>query len=221
MWRFAVKIANVENICHIPKCLLNGLDPITAWIDNHTPSKLWDEITYPFTDIKGWTVEIWEGISNFTFILIHSQTSKAWTVEIWEGISNFTFIRYLTYPCWFLNYSLVVIVACFEECLPLSTLRHDDKKSDVAQAEVAKIPHTSPDGLSMRHLWRVFKRHMTARYREWTVLRPIVGVLSCLKSIRFNISLRHRDLFWPKSHLMYRILGVVLPNKNSVNFFLQ
>ena len=136
-------------------------------------------------------------------------------------LSNFNFIRYLTYPCWVLNYSLSVIVAWFEECLPLSTLRHDDKKYDVAETKVAKIPHTSPDGLSMRHLWRVFKRHMTARYREWTALCPIVGVLSCPKSIRFNISLGHRDLFCPKSHLMYRMLGVMLPHKNSANFILQ
>ena len=37
----------------------------TAWISNHIPSKVWDEITYPFPNFNGYTVEVWEWISNF------------------------------------------------------------------------------------------------------------------------------------------------------------
>ena len=29
-----------------------------AWISNHTPSKVWDEITYPFLNFNGCTVEV-------------------------------------------------------------------------------------------------------------------------------------------------------------------
>ena len=29
------------------------------------PSKMWDEITYPFPNFSGSTVEVWEWISNF------------------------------------------------------------------------------------------------------------------------------------------------------------
>ena len=34
-------------------------------ISNHMPSKVWDEITYPFPNFNDRSVEVWEGISNF------------------------------------------------------------------------------------------------------------------------------------------------------------
>ena len=34
-------------------------------ISNHMPSTVWDEITYPFPNSNGCTVEVWEWISNF------------------------------------------------------------------------------------------------------------------------------------------------------------
>ena len=30
---------------------------IPVWISNHMPSKMWDEITYPFPNINNWNVE--------------------------------------------------------------------------------------------------------------------------------------------------------------------
>ena len=38
---------------------------IPACLSNHIPSKMWDEITYPFPNFNGATVEVWERISNF------------------------------------------------------------------------------------------------------------------------------------------------------------
>ena len=35
-------------------------------IGRHTPSKEWGEITYPFPNFNGRTVQVWEGIGNFT-----------------------------------------------------------------------------------------------------------------------------------------------------------
>ena len=35
-----------------------GLTLIPAWISNHTPGKVWDEITYPFLNFNGATVEV-------------------------------------------------------------------------------------------------------------------------------------------------------------------
>ena len=35
-----------------------GLTLITAWISNHIHYKLWDEITYPFINFNGATVEV-------------------------------------------------------------------------------------------------------------------------------------------------------------------
>ena len=34
-------------------------------INNYMPSKVWDQITYPFPNINGCTVEVWEWINNF------------------------------------------------------------------------------------------------------------------------------------------------------------
>ena len=35
-----------------------GLTLIPAWISNHMPGKVWDEITYPFLNFNGCTVEV-------------------------------------------------------------------------------------------------------------------------------------------------------------------
>ena len=49
---------------------LHGLTLIPTWISSHIPSKVWDEITYPFLNFNGCTVEVWEWINNFTPHLI-------------------------------------------------------------------------------------------------------------------------------------------------------
>ena len=33
------------------------------------PSKVWDEITYPFLNLNGYTVDVYEWISNLSHIL--------------------------------------------------------------------------------------------------------------------------------------------------------
>ena len=38
--------------------LLTRLTLIPAWISNHKPSNVWDEITYPFLNFNGATVEV-------------------------------------------------------------------------------------------------------------------------------------------------------------------
>ena len=53
---------------------------IPAWISNYIPSDVWDEITYPFTNFNGATIEVWEWISNF--------------------IQPFIMVA-ITYPCWY------------------------------------------------------------------------------------------------------------------------
>ena len=46
--------------------LLNscGSTWIPAWISIHIPNELWGEITYPFLNLNGETIEAWEWISN-------------------------------------------------------------------------------------------------------------------------------------------------------------
>ena len=45
--------------------LLVTTQKIPAWISNDMPSKVWDEIAYPFLNFNGCTVEVYEWISNF------------------------------------------------------------------------------------------------------------------------------------------------------------
>ena len=45
--------------------LLNSLTLIPTWMSNHMPGRVWGEITYPFPNFNGCTVEVWEWISNF------------------------------------------------------------------------------------------------------------------------------------------------------------
>ena len=47
---------NIQNI--IPLFYLNVLTLIPAWISNHTPSKVWDGIIYPFLNFNRATVEV-------------------------------------------------------------------------------------------------------------------------------------------------------------------
>ena len=44
---------------------LHGLNYIPAWISNHMPSKVWEQIIYSFPNFSVSNIEIWEWISNF------------------------------------------------------------------------------------------------------------------------------------------------------------
>ena len=52
---------------------------LPAWKSNHMPSKMWDEIIYPFPNFNGCTVEVWGWMSNL--------------------VPHFT-MDVITYPCW-------------------------------------------------------------------------------------------------------------------------
>ena len=56
-----------------------GLTLIAAWISNYTHYNVWDEITYPFLNFNGATVEVYQWISNFILQFI---------------------MDVITYPCW-------------------------------------------------------------------------------------------------------------------------
>ena len=59
--------------------LPTGLTLIRAWISNYIYHEIWDEITYPFPNFNGTTVEIWIWISSFTpHILGHVITYPCW-----------------------------------------------------------------------------------------------------------------------------------------------
>ena len=56
-----------------------GLTLIREWISNHMPSTVWYEITYPFPNFNGSTVEVWKWLCN---LIAHS------------------IMNVITYPCW-------------------------------------------------------------------------------------------------------------------------
>ena len=43
----------------------HDLTSIPGWISDHMPSKVLDEMIYPFPNFNGTTVEVYEWISNF------------------------------------------------------------------------------------------------------------------------------------------------------------
>ena len=54
--------------------LQSGLVAVTicAWISNHMPSEVWDQITYPLPNFNGCTFGVWEWISNFIpYFIMH------------------------------------------------------------------------------------------------------------------------------------------------------
>ena len=59
------------------KLIIHSLTGIPAWIINYMYSKMWDDITYPFQNFNGITIEVWEWISDFSprfpgmWLLIH------------------------------------------------------------------------------------------------------------------------------------------------------
>ena len=61
----------------------HGLTLITAWISNHMLSNLWDEITFPFSNFNGATVDVLKWISNFSphfimVMIIYSSCDWSW-----------------------------------------------------------------------------------------------------------------------------------------------
>ena len=66
---------------------LTWLILIPVWISNSILYKMWDEITYPFSNFNGCTVEVWEWMNNF--------------------IELFT-VHVMTYPCWDASWSMLV-----------------------------------------------------------------------------------------------------------------
>ena len=63
----------------------HGLTLIPAWISNHMPSKVWDEITCPFPNFSGTAVEVWEWRSNFIphlvmDVITYSCCDLSWTM---------------------------------------------------------------------------------------------------------------------------------------------
>ena len=69
----------------------HGLTLIPAWIINYIHSKVWSEITYPFPNFNGWTVELCEWISHFIahFIMDHVTTCGGWSHSKWPCTSVF------------------------------------------------------------------------------------------------------------------------------------
>ena len=81
-----------------------------AWISNHMHFIMWDEITYPFPNFNGGTVEVWEWISDF--------------------IPHYTWFL-ITYPCWDIWRVLVVDERLY--------LPHDEKMKMTRGGDVISV----------------------------------------------------------------------------------
>ena len=101
------KIGRKENGSYwFTECRFFSRDPfismiylIPAWIRNHMPSKVCDEITQPFPNFNGWTVEFWEWISNFiTFFIIVVITYPHWI--LFNSIFSPRVLKHLVVQYW-------------------------------------------------------------------------------------------------------------------------
>ena len=72
-------IRGVNEWLHPGAPLLTWINSIPAWISNHMPSEMWDEIINSFPNFNGYRVEVWEWIRNFFPHFI---------------------MDVITYPCW-------------------------------------------------------------------------------------------------------------------------
>ena len=64
---------------------IHGLTFIPAWISKSISYKVWDEITYPFTNFNGATIEVWEWISNPTLYYRVSTALSKWKIDLFKN----------------------------------------------------------------------------------------------------------------------------------------
>ena len=102
----------------------HGLILIPAGISNHRPSKMWDEITYPFPNFNGATVEVWVRICNLTLHFV------SWMQLLKFGYEYVISPHTLSHACnylsklgfklqWLLIFHRWHLGFCKEECTPL------------------------------------------------------------------------------------------------------
>ena len=115
-----------------------------SWIGNYINYNVWDEITYPFPNFNGCTVDVWEWISNFILHIIG---------------------HVMTYPCWDLSYTMIVkgahgskvtiVLLAVKWSIPESISLHHDPTwfSNPCRPRGAHRLHSDTDGPSWSY-WR-------------------------------------------------------------------
>ena len=112
---------------HIPPGphLLTWINLFPAWISNSMHCNMLDEITYPFPNFNGSTVEVWEWISNF--------------------ILHFTG-HVINYPCW----GLLVGTGIFREKCRDSKVHGANMEPTWVLPAPDHGPHVGPINLAIR-----------------------------------------------------------------------
>ena len=71
LWANDAKFCTVNKLLYVEVVLTTEIPQlptwltlIAAWISNYIHYNVWDEITYPYSNFNGSTVEVWEWISN-------------------------------------------------------------------------------------------------------------------------------------------------------------
>ena len=62
----------------VPAWISTWLTLVPAWISNHMPNKVWNEITYPFSNFNSLTVEVCERVYNFIPHFIMDMITYRW-----------------------------------------------------------------------------------------------------------------------------------------------
>ena len=99
------------------KCTNKTLVP--AWISNYIHYKVWDEITYPFPNFKGATIEVWEWISNFFTHFMMAMITNPFEIKVKPYMLNILTrtwqspvfaITWLSCSCPFLSILIAMVI---------------------------------------------------------------------------------------------------------------
>ena len=73
---------------HVQLLVTSMVNP--AQMSNHMSSKVWDEITYPFSNFNGCTIELWERINKFILYLMMDVITYSARIKVhpcqWKGL---------------------------------------------------------------------------------------------------------------------------------------
>ena len=154
--------------------LLSGVSILT-WISNHMPSKVWYEMTYPFPNFNGWSVEVWEWVSHFIprftmYVIIYPWWDLSWSIlEKGPGRSQISFRIILQAPEQY--------HCCTDAC--------EATVKNVSLLENGKMTHTPQPKVNFRE-WK---------YLIWFYDRPT-------NIVRFN-HIGDRSTFWITTYTEY------------------
>ena len=129
--RYELQIIMSVSDAHQWPLLLTWLPLISVWMSNYSHYKLWNEITHPFPNFNGYTVEVWEWISNFIqYFIAHVIHALSIDLDpVWK-INH----------CWLLKgFTCMKVIHAYNQSIPC-VLNVSTASDHVPETPVLKLP---------------------------------------------------------------------------------